>query len=406
MRPPRSVVALLGAALCGLTFAASRPASGQVGNDPEAMLSRAVILHQTGDLEGAAAAYELFLRAVPEASRVRSNLGAVYAGLGRYDEAIEQYHRALGGEKGGEAELSIRQNLALALYKAGRFQDAASEGERLVAGGGASRETVLLLGDIYLRLGEEEKVVALLTPVAAEDAEDKAVAYMLGTALLAQDEVETAERIIERVFREDSPEGHALFATLHLKRGDCEGALGELEKARAGNPQLRTVNYLSGVCLMQERSDWAGAAAAFRREIEIDPNHFESNLFLGNLLRQEGEHEEALPYLAHAGQLRRGDVAVEYSLGAAYLAVGRDAEAQPLLEKVATAVPDHMPTHRWLAVLYTRQGRTEDAARERATVGRLAKEAESQAFQGVKESMSELLQQSSAADAESPEREP
>ena len=92
-----------------------------------------------------------------------------------------------------------------------------------------------------------------------------AIPAMLGTALLAQDEVETAQRLIERVFEDDSPEGHALFATLHLKRGDCEGALVELEKARAGNPELRTVNYLSGVCLMQGRSDWEGAAAAFRR---------------------------------------------------------------------------------------------------------------------------------------------
>ena len=96
---------------------------------------------------------------------------------------------------------------------------------------------------------------------------------------------------------------------------------------------------------------------------------------------------------------------MDSSLGAVYLALGRNDEAEPLLEEVAAAVPDHMPTHRWLAVLYTRQGRTDDAAREKATVARLAKEAESQAFQGVKESMSELLQQSSAADAEPAEEE-
>jgi tetratricopeptide (TPR) repeat protein len=370
------------------------------------MLSRAVILHQTGDLEGAAAAYQLFLRAVPQASRVRSNLGAVYVGLGRYDEAIVEYRKALLGETEREGELAIRQNLSLALYKAGRFQEAASEAEQVLAAGGASRETVLLLGDIYQRLGEEEKVVALLTPVAAEDADDKAVAYMLGTALLAQDDVETAERIIERVFREDSPEGHALFATLHLKRGDCPGALVELEKARAGNPQLRTVNYLSGVCLMQEQSDWAGAAEAFRREIEINPNHFESNLFLGNLLHQEGRHEEALPYLVHASRLRSGDTAVQYSLGAVYLALGREEEAEQLLEAVAAANPDHMPTHRWLAVLYTRQGRTEEAERERATASRLAKEADNKVFEGVKESMSQLLEQLPDADAAPADGEP
>jgi tetratricopeptide (TPR) repeat protein len=309
-------------------------------------------------------------------------------------------------ERDAQAALSIRQNLTLALYKAGRYDEAAAEAETILAGPAASRDTLLLLGDIYLRQGQEQKVVDLMTPVAAEDADDKAVAYMLGTALLAQDEVETAQRIIERVFRDDSPEGHALFATLHLKRGDCTSALVELEKARIGNPELRTVNYLSGVCLMQGQSDWQGAAEAFRRELALDPNHFESNLFLGNLLRQEGRHEEALPYLVHAGQLRSGDVAVEYSLGAAYVALERDAEAEPLLEKVAAAVPDHMPTHRWLAVIYTRQGRMEDAARERATVGRLAKEAESQAFQGARDSMNRLLQQSSAGDAGSAEQEP
>jgi tetratricopeptide (TPR) repeat protein len=369
------------------------------------MLSRAVILHQTGDLEGAAAAYELFLRAVPQASRVRSNLGAVYAALGRYDEAIEQYRRSLAAEPEGEVAASIRQNLSLALYKAARYDEAAAEAEKLRSGSAPSRDVVLLLGEIYLRQGEEEKVISLLTPLAAEDPDDKAVSYMLGTALLARDEVETAERIIERVFRDDSPEGHALFATLHLKRGDCGSALAELEKARAGNPELRTVNYLSGVCLMQD-SDWEDAAAAFRREIALDPNHFEANLFLGNLLRQEGRHEEALPYLTHAERLRSGDVAVEYSLGVAYLALGRDAEAEPLLERVAAAAPDHLETHRWLAVLYTRQGRTEDAAREREAVVRLAKEAESRAFEGARESMNELLQQSSAADAEAATKEP
>ena len=98
-------------------------------------------------------------------------------GLGRYDEAIEEYRKALLGETEKEGELAIRQNLSLALYKAGRFQEAASEAEQVLAAGGASRETVLLLGDIYQRLGEEEKVVALLTPVAAEDADDKAVAH-------------------------------------------------------------------------------------------------------------------------------------------------------------------------------------------------------------------------------------
>jgi tetratricopeptide (TPR) repeat protein len=154
-----------------------------------------------------------------------------------------------------------------------------------------------------------------------------------------------------------------------------------------------------------EKGDWAGAAAAFRLEIEIDPNHYESNLMLGNLLRKEGKHDEALPFLTHAFRLRGGDVASQYSLGAVYLASGRLAEAKPLLEGVAAATPDHLHTHMQLAVLYVRLGQTEDAARERATAARLQKDADSRVFQGTRERLGGILGKTEAP-AEDPPAKP
>ena len=79
--------------------------------DLDAVLSRAVELHQSGDLEGASALYIQVLRAVPSAWRVRSNLGAAWAGLGRYEDAIDQYRQALQQED----DPSIRRNMAVAL---------------------------------------------------------------------------------------------------------------------------------------------------------------------------------------------------------------------------------------------------------------------------------------------------
>ena len=386
------------AALCGLA-ASTLPGSGQDA-DLAALLNRAVMLHQTGDLEGAAGAYEQVLRAVPEASRIRSNLGAVYSRLGRYDEAIEQYRRALQGEAGGEGEIPIRQNLALALYKTGRTSAAADEARRVVLAQPDNRDALLLLADCHLRLGEDAAAAELLEPVAARAPDDKAVAYMLGTALLNLDRTGDAQVVMDRVFRDDSPEGHVLLASMHLKRKDYAAALAELDKARAGDPDLPLANFLYGESLMRDRNDWAGAADAFRRELEIDPNHFESNLLLGNLLREEARYDEALVHLDRAARARGGDLAVQFSLGAAYVALGRTEEAQPLLERVAAAAPDHLPTRMQLAVLYTRQGRAEDAARERAEVVRLQKEADARSFQGVREAVTELLGKSSPPDDE------
>ncbi len=121
---------------------------------------------------------------------------------------------------------------------------------------------------------------------------------------------------------------------MFARRGEWPAAVAEYDKARAGNPKLPLVNFLYGEALMKERNDWAGAAAAFRAELEIDPNHYESNLLLGTLLREGGQADEALRHLEHAARLRGDDLAVKFSLGAAYLGMGRLEEARRLLEEV------------------------------------------------------------------------
>jgi len=390
-------LALSGSVFAGMSL--SLPPSREV--DLDALLSRAVSLHEGGDFQGAAAAYEQYLQLVPGAARVRSNLGAVWAHLGRYDEAIEQYRRALAQ---GEESLAIRYNLALALSKAGRMPEAVVEAAQVVEAQPANRDARLLLASCHLQTGANEKVVELLTPVSSED--DKAAAHLLGMALLAQNKVAEAQAVLDRVFRGDSPEGHVVLAAMHVERKDYAKALAELDLARAANPKLPLMNSLYGECLMQQTFDWAGAASAFRRELEVDPNHFMSNLLLGNLLREEGNHEEALAYLTRAAKLRGDALVVKFSLGAVYVALGRTDEARPLLEEVAAAVPGHLPTHMQLAILYHRLGRTADAARERAAVARLQKESEASSFRGVTEAVTDLLRKSAPAEPTPKVKEP
>ena len=360
-------------------------ASAQEG-DLDALLVRAVELHQAGDLEGAVKAYVQVLSAAPGAARIRSNLGAAYAGLGRYDEAIAEYRKALEALD----DPSIRMNLVRALQKASRPDEMIAEAERILTTLPGDRDTILLLADTRSRLGEDQKAIDLLQPLAQASPNDKAVAYLLGTALLNTDRIAEAQVVMDRVFRDDSAESHVLMGYMLSLRRQFEAAEVEFEKARAANPRLPFANYMLAGCLV-EKSDWAGAAAAFRRELEIDPNHFESNLMLGNSLRKEGRYEEALPFTLHAFRLRGGDLGTKFSLGAVYLGLGRLEEARPLLEEVAAASPDHLLTHMQLAVLYVRLGRMEDAARERALSVRLQKDADSQAFQGMKGRLGGIL---------------
>ena len=53
--------------------------------------------------------------------------------------------------------------------------------------------------------------------------------------------------------------------------------------------------------------DAPGAAQALRRELAINPNHFDAHLLLGLLLRQDSRNDEAREHVEKALSLRPGD---------------------------------------------------------------------------------------------------
>jgi tetratricopeptide (TPR) repeat protein len=395
---------LLAGAPAGATQApptAATPESPGEG-DPRTLLGLAVAAQQAGELERAVALYERVLAAIGDEPRILSNLGAAYARLGRYPEAVQRYERALALSP---SDTPIRQNLALALYKTGELRRAAEEAARIVAAQPGDEAATLLLAECHVRLGENDAAIRLLRREDGRPPEGRAAAYLLGTALLGAGRVGEAQAVLDGVLKDDSAEAHVVLATILLRDGDCGKARPEIRKALEMNPQLPFVNYLNGKCLMaDEVSDWKGAAEAFRRELTINPSHFESNLLLGELLRQEGRHEEALPYVEHAARLHGDDLAVQFSQGALYLALGRTSEALPLLEQVAAAVPEHIQAHMQLAVAYHRLGRTADAAREREAVGRLQAQSEARFFSSVSEGLARLIGKKSPEAAPAPSR--
>src|SRR5919106_999643 len=89
--------------------------SAQGSAEVDRQFERATQLHQAGDLQGAVNAYLAILKTNPARVDVRSNLGAAYSALGRYEDAIDQYKRALLIDSTNPA---IRFNLAMAYYKA------------------------------------------------------------------------------------------------------------------------------------------------------------------------------------------------------------------------------------------------------------------------------------------------
>lgn len=344
-------------------------------DDFDRVFVRALEMQQAGDLIGAIDAYKIALSI--DATRVDalSNLGAAYVHLGQFDDAIAQYGAAL---KIDPSNATVRLNLALAYYKSGRPNEAIQPLKIVVATNPDAKNAYLILADCYLQTGQYPDAVTLLQPREAMFEDDLAFAYVLGTALVRTGDERQGQRYIDRIFQKgDSAEGHLLMGIAHLNRFDYPSAKTELERALKLNPNLPTANSAYGRAMLG-LGDQAEGERAFRRELSVNVNDFESNLMLGSMRKSAQDFDAALTYLNRALAIHPKDLTARKLVASLKLQTGAVEEAVAMLEQVVAETPDAVDAHVQLATAYNRLKRKDDADRERAIVDRLNQQIQEQ----------------------------
>ena len=270
-------------------------------------LDRAIQLHQAGDLQGAIDAYQACIAAEPSRIEARSNLGAVLAKLGRYQDAIDQYQAALKLAPRDVAS-RLRLNLGLAYYKSFQIREAAAEFETLHRAQPSDLNLALLLADCRLRTGAFQDAIDVLTPFEATQADQPALDYVLGMALIRRGRVAEGQSRVDRILRRgDSAEGHFLLGTALFTAGNYPGAVTELSKAVALDASVPSLQSYYGQALLFT-GDADGATQAFRKELAANPNDYDANFQLASILAYRGKPAEARPLLERAVQVRPGSL--------------------------------------------------------------------------------------------------
>ncbi|HXJ94885.1 MAG TPA: tetratricopeptide repeat protein [Terriglobia bacterium] len=363
---------LIQSLMCALLLALVQAGvqAAQDERSPQDLLKEAESFQQAGKLDEAIADYRLILKQYPDIAPVRSDLGAALAGEGRYQEAIVEYERAMLLQPLPQ----IRLNLALAYYKADKLNLAVENLKKVHEEMPADLRPVMLLADCYLRQGRNKDVIALLDPLQAAHDDDMGLIYMLGTALVRDGQVARGQVIIDKILKNgDSAEARLLLGTTELAVHQPQAAIADLKRAIELDPKLVSAHSIYGRALI-EAANPDEAQKAFREELSINPNDFDSNLYLGVFLKDEQRYDEALPYLQHALEVRPGDPGAQYQIAATHLAKGDFSAAQRELEALVKASPDFLEAHVSLATLYYRLKRKEDGDRERAIVTKLTAE--------------------------------
>jgi len=148
------------------------------------------------------------------AGRYGMSFAAELIEQGQYEEAIVEYKHALELEP---RNLPVRVNLGLAYYKTSQIAEAAEELAKAVKQQPSNRQAVFLLADCDLRLGENKKVIELLSPLEKTSPDDKALVYLLGTALIRDNQPERGQVLVNRILREgESAEALLLLGTTKM----------------------------------------------------------------------------------------------------------------------------------------------------------------------------------------------
>jgi tetratricopeptide (TPR) repeat protein len=336
----------------------------------------AVAAQQGGDLATAEAQYLLFLRDQPRNFEALVNLGVVYATMGRFEDAIASYKKAL---EISYLSAPVRLNLALAYYKAGRCADAVPEFATVLEANPGTFNAVVLKADCHLQLGEFQQAIALLEPIADEHKDEAAFNYVLGMALLQNKQTEKGSIYLDRILKQgDSAEAHVLMGVAKRAAGEFAEARDEFRKAVELNATLPVAHSLFGQAALST-GDRETARTAFQQELAINPSDFESNLYLGMILKEDREFAAARKHIDRAMELRPGDPGARYQLATILLASNEPKEtmaAARLLETLVGESPTFVEAHVSLATAYYRLKRKEDGDRQRAIVTKLNAEAQ------------------------------
>ena len=330
-------------------------------------MKQAVEAQQSGNFDQAIQNYKILLEKYPNIAEIHSNLGAALAGEGRYADAIAEYERALKIKPNPQVSL----NLGLAYYKAGQLAPAIATLSKLHREQPGNLQALIVLADCHLQLGQNKKVIELLTPAQKADPENATFNYLLGTALVRDRQTAQGQLIIDKILRNgDSAQARLLMGTTKLTVNDFSGALQDFTKAVELDPKLPDVYAYYGLALLAT-GDQPGAKKAFEQELKANPNNFDANLQLGVLLRQDEENDQALKYFQHALEIRPGDFGVRYQIATVELAKGQLAQAQRDLERLVKEAPKFTEAHVSLATIYFRQKKKAEGERERAIVAQL-----------------------------------
>ncbi|HVH72098.1 MAG TPA: tetratricopeptide repeat protein [Candidatus Dormibacteraeota bacterium] len=339
--------------------------------DSQQIFRQAAEAQQRGDLALAVSKYQEVIRLDPNVVAAHANLGVALSALGRFDDAITQYHIALAEAPGDPA---LRMNLGLAHYKKGDFAAAAAQFASLHKENPGDLRIATLLGNCQLQVGLASQAAALLEPLEKDNADNLDLEWALGNALIqtghALDGLERVQKVADKG---NNAEAFQLAANLSIGLTLFDQARRDAEAVLRLNPNAAKAHVVLGM-IADFAGDAKNAEVEYRKALEIDPKDLQARLQLANAFLIDRKLNEAQHEIDQAIATDPNSMVARYELARVERAQGNLPAALQDFETVSKQDPDWLQPHVELAALYYRLQRPSDGDREKEIVNRLRTE--------------------------------
>ena len=319
-----------------------------------------------GDYARAVAGYQAALKLMPDAPELYSNLGIAYYYQKQYERAIEVLKEALQRKPDLEGPNLF---LGMAYIRTSQYEASIKPLEKAISLNPKLRLAYINLGASYNEAGKGEEALQVLQRVEKIFPNDEEVLYSLGSlyyALMFKTYGKMA-RVAPNSYRYDQVMGQSFE-----ERGEYPGAIAEFKRALEQNPQAPGLHYaLGNVYWLEGQND--KAVPEFEAELQIAPEDYLSTWKLGNIYLQERQYDKALTYLQKAIQERPSLDQAYRDLGKLYMQTNDNKRALFYLQKVVQMAPTEANPHYLLALTYRHLGNTAESHTEMDLFEKLSK---------------------------------
>jgi tetratricopeptide (TPR) repeat protein len=327
---------------------------------------RAIALEQQGLTAEAEQIWDGIANSDPRDAEALAHLGLLEARQEHYEAAIDYYRRAVAINPDLPG---LQMNLGLALFKVAQFPAAMESFSSEIRKHPGDLRLTILLGMAHYGMKDYLVAIPYLQRATEHDPQSIPLRMVLAHSCMGSRQYQCVLSVHEQILalKGESAEADMLAAEAFDQMGNSAAAEKQLSKAAQINPKEPNVHFGLGY-LSWKQGRWSDAAQEFQLELDNNPEHKISRIYLADAWVQQGEFARAQPALEELVNADQSEPFVHRDLGIIYANAGRNDDAIRELRLAMKLDPDDPETHSEIAKVLRAAGKKNEESAESASI--------------------------------------